>query len=401
MMAREDTRVRADRWWIPTTVATGGMAASIIAVYAVATLAPFLVADLGLSRTAVGGLVTVSFAAAAAGSLFAGHVVDVVGARTGLFALCAAVTVGLAVASVSGAYGWLVLALALAGLGQALANPATNVLVAAAVPPQRRGTAIGVKQGGVQLAAFSAGLALPPVAAAAGWATAVQVSAVLPLAVAVAAYRLVPASGSGARGSWWRWSAPDRWLSWLIGYSLLLGAGLSAVNTYLPLYANQELGFGATAAGALLAAFGVTGLTSRIGWGRWADRAPNVTVALTWLSGAGVVGAALVWLAGISWSPLVWLGAVVVGGSATAANAMSMTAVVRRGIATGAASGLVALGFFAGFVVGPTLFGLIADRTGWTSAWPLVGVVFAGSALVALPVRGGAARAGAGGGGMT
>lgn len=367
-------------------VATGAMASSTIAVYAIAALAPFLVADLGLSRAALGGLITVSFTVAAAGSLVAGHLVDVVGARIGLCALCAIVVVSLWTAS-AGAYAWLAAALAVTGLGQALANPATNVLVASAVPAGKRGSAIGIKQGGIQLAAFVAGLALPPAAAAAGWVTALRVSTVVPIAVAVAAHRLVPSRGPARPGRRWRWSMPDRWLAWLIGYSLLLGAGLSALNTYLPLYANQRLGFGTAAAGALLAAFGVTGLAARILWGRWADRASVVTVALPWLSGAGVGGTALVWLAGVTWPGLVWVGAVVVGGSATAANAVSMLAVVLRGTATGAASGLVAMGYFAGFATGPTLFGMVADSAGWSFTWPLVGAVFAAAVLAALPVR--------------
>jgi predicted MFS family arabinose efflux permease len=245
-----------------------------------------------------------------------------------------------------------------------------------------------VKQAGVQVAAFGTGMVLPSVAAASGWRSAMGWSATLPVALLVAVWRLVPArEPRPAAERRWRWPIPSRWLRWLVGYSLLLGAGAAAVTTYLSLYAVQRLGLSEWAGGVLLAAFGVTGLVSRVLWGRWADRLANVTVALAWLPGAAIGAVLLVWAAGPVWAGLVWLGAVGVGGSATAANAVSMLAVVRRGGATGHASGLVSVGFFGGFVVGPALFGVVADGYGYAWAWPLVAALFAGAALTSLRVR--------------
>ncbi len=122
------------RWQVPTGVATAAMATSMVSLYAVSALAPFLVADLGLSRAEVGGLVTVTFAVAAAVSLVAGRLVDSRGARTGLLLLAGVVGTALLAASFAGSYAWLAGALAIAGVAQALANPATNVLVARQVP---------------------------------------------------------------------------------------------------------------------------------------------------------------------------------------------------------------------------------------------------------------------------
>jgi predicted MFS family arabinose efflux permease len=365
------------------------MASSGVVLYAISALAPFMVAELDLSRAAVGALVTVSFAVAAVTSLVAGRLVDVVGARVGLAVLAVVVALGLVIASASDTYAWLLAGIALAGVGQALANPATNVLIASTVPLARRGAAVGMKQSGVQVASFGAGLLLPFVAAGSGWRVALRWTSLLPVLLLVAVWWLLPATTGERRdaGGWWRWSAPSRWLAWLTGYSLLLGTGLSAVNTYLPLYAAQRLGFADWRAGVLLAAFGATGLVARVMWGRWADLLPDVTVSLVWLSAASVGGVLLVSLATPGWSALVWLGAVVIGGSATAANAVSMVAVVRRGGATGQASGLASLGFFSGFVIGPTMFGAIADGVGYQVSWSVVGVVFAGSALVGLGVR--------------
>nr|MDT0657905.1 MFS transporter [Micromonospora sp. DSM 115978] len=390
-----------DRWWVPTGVATAGMASSALPMYAVAALAPFLVTDLGLSRVGVGALITVSFVVAAAMSLVAGHLVDALGAKVGLAGLCATMGLGLVAASLAGAYGWLVVALAMTGVAQALANPATNVLVARRVPVHRRGMAIGIKQSGVQVASFASGLVLPALAVAAGWRVALRWTAVLPAVLLLVVWWLVPGREPGGRAGWSRWSAPRGWLAWLVGFSLLLGTGLSSVNTYLPLYATQRLGLGAAVGGAVLAAFGVTGFLARVGWGRFSDRLPEVTVALAWLSLAAVCGVLLVLLAAVWGSGLVWVGAVVVGGSATAANAVSMLAVVRRGGATGHASALVSLGFFAGFVMGPSTFGAVADLAGYGWSWALVSAVFAGSALVGMGARRAATQPVAGPSGRT
>jgi len=71
-------------------------------------------------------------------------------------------------------------------------------------------------------------------------------------------------------GRWKPWRAPEPGLRWLMVFSLLLGIGLSAINTYIPLYAAQDLGLSEVAAGLLLAVFGLTGLAARLWWTGWA-----------------------------------------------------------------------------------------------------------------------------------
>jgi predicted MFS family arabinose efflux permease len=359
------------------------MAVSMLSLYAVSALAPFLVADLGLTRAAIGSMVTATFAVAAAVSLVAGRLVDMMGVRFGLVVLSATVMVALLAASMADSYGWLVAALAVTGVAQALVNPATNVLVVQRVPAQRRGVAIGIKQSGVQVAAFTAGLGLPVLVGVVGWRAGLRWTAVAAALLLVAVLWLVP---RGERvpvtGSWWRLSRPSRWLGWLMGYSLLLGTAQAAVNTYIPLYASQGLGLGKWAAGTALATFGLSGLFGRVWWTRWADRLPVVTAALPWLAAGAAGSVTLVALAVPLGHALLWIGVIGVGGTATGANAVSMLAIVRRGGATGHASALVSLGFFSGFVIGPVLFGLLADHYGYGAAWPLVAVVFGGCVLM-------------------
>jgi predicted MFS family arabinose efflux permease len=365
-------------------LATAGMAASMLGLYAVSALGPFLVQDMHLSRSAVGALVTTTFAVACIASLGAGRVVDVSGPRRGLLGLAALVLAGLLAAALAPGYGWLLLALAITGVAQALANPATNLLVAIRVPRPKRALAIGIKQSGVQLAAFAAGLALPPLAAIAGWRLGMAAGAVLPAVLLILVWRVIPPDARRpATGPWWQWSWPSPWIGALMGFSLLLGTGLAVVNTYLPLYASQQLELSGAAAGSVLASFGVAGLVARVTWTRVADRFADVTAALLWLALAAAGCTLLLPLAAESGAGLAWVGAIGVGATATGANAVSMLAVVRRGESTGHASALVSLGFFGGFVVGPAGVGLLADRAGWGATWLTVAVTFTGAALAA------------------
>ena len=55
------------------------------------------------------------------------------------------------------------------GVGQAIANPATNKLISMHVPPGKRGIITGIKQSGVQAGTFLGGLLLPVITLSFGW----------------------------------------------------------------------------------------------------------------------------------------------------------------------------------------------------------------------------------------
>ncbi|HEX5997258.1 MAG TPA: hypothetical protein VFY84_19130, partial [Jiangellales bacterium] len=84
---------------------------------------------------------------------------------------------------------------------------------------------------------------------------------------------------------------------------------------------------------------------------------------------------------------LMWAGAVAFGASGIAANVVVMLALVRFTArqAVGTASGIVAVGLYLGFAVGPLIFGLVVDRVGsYTDAWLVVVTAYVVAAGVAL-----------------
>ncbi|MEG3627857.1 MFS transporter [Streptomyces poriticola] len=359
------------------------MAFSMLQLFLLGALGPRIVDDLDVSPTVLGLTTTVGFGAAALLSPVGGRVVDRIGPRRCLVVLLLLSAAALVAIGWAPGTGFLLAAVALGGLPQALANPATNKAILSAVPAERRGAVTGMKQSGVQLGAFAAGLPLAALAAVTGWRGAVWTASAAAVAAAVWAARVLPADPppKSVPAAW----VPRGTIAWLAAFSLLLGCGIASVNTYLTLYGVRELGFGPTAAGALVAVLGVAGIAGRVGWSKLAGR-PGLA---GWLPGglaAGSVCAALLLAASAYAGALAWPAAVAVGVFAVAANAVSMVLVMQRAAPgrAGQDSALVSAGFFAGFAVGPPLFGLLAAAGRYGTGWLLVAAEFAGAAAVAL-----------------
>ncbi|MFD9459190.1 MFS transporter [Streptomyces sp. NPDC059985] len=366
-----------------TALLTCAMGFSMLQLFVIGALGPRLVGESGMSPAVLGLTTTIGFGTAAALSPAGGRIVDRIGPRRSLGALLLLSAVALALIGAAPGTALLLSAVALGGVPQALANPATNKAVLRSVPPARRAPVTGIKQSGVQLGAFFAGLPLTVLAAGIGWRGAVWTAAGTALLAGLWALRTLPADPppppAGPRGP----LVPRGMVAWLAVFSLFLGAAIASVNTYLALFGAQRLGMGPTTAGALVAVLGVAGIAGRVGWSKAArpgraERLPG-WLACGSVAAAGLLGAALV--AG----PLVWVGAVAVGVFAVSGNAVSMVLVVQRAAPgrAGQDSALVAAGFFTGFALGPPLFGLLANSGRYGTGWLLVAAEFAVAAAVA------------------
>jgi MFS family permease len=377
---------------------TMGMAACTLLPYALGALGPFITDELGITRTALGSLTTVMYAVGAALSPLAGPLVDRFGGRRSLAVSFATGSLGVAVAAASGRhYAGLVAGAAVFGISVAFGNPATNQLAARGVAAGRHGLVTGVKQSGVQIGAFLAGLVLPAVADAAGWRAALGGCALVgavglvltgrfvPRPSAVVAATSPPEAGRGvasaadgrrpgARGRL------DRAVNRLTVYALLMGFGVGAVGAYLPLYAVEQLGFTRATAGLAAALMGFVGIIARVGWGRRQDRTVTPVIrSLGTLAVGSVLASGLLWAAGALGSGLLWPGAALFGATAVAWNALGMLSIVRdvEVSVAGRASGRVLLGFYVGFLVGPVTFGWSVDHVGYGAGWAAVTAAFA------------------------
>ncbi|MEV0674921.1 MFS transporter [Actinosynnema sp. NPDC050436] len=366
-----------------TVLSTAAMAVSMLQLFVLGALGPVLVTESGVARWQLGVLVAAGFGVAALLSLPVGALVDRIGPRRSLVGLFALSAGALAVLAVARSPWWVAAGVALGGVPQALANPATNKLIMASVGPAERGAVTGWKQSGVQLGAFVAGVPLAGVASVVDWRWGVAVLAALCLVGALVSARLpVGAAPGAARGP--VGGVGDR-VAALAGFSLALGFGLASVNTYFALYGVDRLGLAAPVAAWLIAVMGVLGIAGRVVWSGAAGRAADPASVLPRLAlgAAGSVGLVLAaeWA---SW--LVWVGAVGIGVFAVSGNAVSMVAVMRAvpQRAAGRAAAVASSGFFGGFALGPPVTGLVVQHAGYPWLWGVVGVAFLVSAAVAV-----------------
>lgn len=107
-------------------------------------LFPLFIRDFGLSYTELGVLVTVFFAISGAGQAAAGFLVDRVGARPVLFGALAMFAASALAGATAQGYGGLLLAAALAGVGNAPFHPVDFTILNKRVSQPRLGHAFSV-----------------------------------------------------------------------------------------------------------------------------------------------------------------------------------------------------------------------------------------------------------------
>lgn len=348
-------------------IMTMAMVTATFIPFILGTLGPFIVDDLGISRTRLGFLITTAFVMATIFSPIAGRVADSRRGRALLlivFGLSAAALIGMVFAPT---YGWMLAAVGLAGISQAGSNPATNKMISAYGVEGYRGVLVGVKQSGVPAGGLLAGSLLPLGAALWGWRDVLAMTAMLPAISLLIAHKIVPDTWpSGEEGSQSRRIRFEAEVMWLMAYAFLMGGGVAAVTAYLPLYAHQSLGTSEATAGLFIAAIGITGIASRIAWAHLSDRLHDLSVVLTWFALVATLMLGVIWAAQALGSWALWVGSLGLGASAVAWNSVAMLAIVKEiGFdSAGAVSGLVLVGFFGGFIMSPSLFGFLVDVTG-------------------------------------
>ncbi len=364
------------------------MGASTFALAVYSVLAVELIGEFGVARWQIGALVTANSLVGALASPSVGTFTDWLGARRSTITTIGMSIVALLGIAVAPAYWLLIVAAFIGGIAQSFANPSTNKLISLHVEPGRRGVITGIKQSGVQFGTFMAGAALPALAGGFGWRVAVGVFAALALAAVILAAATVPRDPhvdhhdqeSDTRGTM------PRIIYTIAVYGFLLGAAGTAIFTYLPLFAEERLGFSAGIAGLAVALSGLVGIVARIVWGRIAEHRLGASRSLLIIAALAVL-AALMMAGAIAYRPLLWLGVVLSGASASAWNTVGMLAIIQTVpvVRAGRGSGIVLLGFLAGLAAGAPLFGWSVDVLGtYTPGWLVVAVIFAlGGAVIA------------------
>jgi MFS transporter, CP family, cyanate transporter len=343
------------------------MALPMLVLYAVSTLGPLLSRDLRFEPASLGYLVMSSFGLAAILSLWAGAILDRIGSRYALIGLFSIIALAFALIATAETFQGLVVATALCGVAQALANPVTNLLIAQQVPPEKRAKVVGLKQSGVQFAALFAGLALPGIAFQYGWQAAFGI--VVPVALLFGIVTpfftpMQPRQHCGT-GKGFMVPLPNSLLLRLMGIQFCVGTSLSTFVTFLPTFATRQ-GMPLSLAGTLIAVFGVMGMLSRIVLTPVGAKLKDESLLLLALIAIAACTVAVTMQAGPESHWRLWAGAAGMGLTAVGTNAIAMSMLIRDPafgpVAT--ASGFVSFAFYGGFTLGPPLYGALSSYSG-------------------------------------
>ena len=377
---RGDPRLRTAAFALAITLAIQAFTA--LAATAASVLAPEIGRDLGVAPKLIGVFVGLVYVGSMAGSLASGGFIERYGAIR-VSQVCVLMCAG-GVALVAGATTMpvilvptLVLAALVIGLGYGPITPASSQVLARTAPPSRMALTFSIKQTGVPAGAALAGALLPAATLALGWHAAFALVAMLGLGIALVAQTARSALDT-ERSSRLTLDVAAIFapLGRVLGTPALRELALTGfvyaalqvcLMSFLVVYLTETLAFTLVAAGLALTAANLGGIVGRIAWGAIADArvAPRALLGLIGVA-AGVCG----WLTaafGALW-PMGAILAVCIAFGATAIgwNGVQLSQVARHAPAgqVGAITGACGFITFAGVVVGPPTFALIATLTG-------------------------------------
>jgi MFS family permease len=389
------TPARAGRWRL-LTILTVSYGAGAFGMLGISPLSPSLVDGLGLSRFQVAFLVPSIYLSGLLFSLPGGRLADRLGVRPAFLGGLAMAAIGLLAAALAPGFVAFLVCLFVAGSGWSVVNPALGKAIMDVFPMRERGFAMGVKQMGLTLGGLAAALALPAIAAALGWRSAVGACSVIvalpvllgwrPLAAVHPGTRVIsPAAGATEPASTWWWARrPALVVFFATGF--VLGMVQGAVLSYLPLFTIQGLGFDKIGAGFLVAASQAGGAASRLALGAASDRWAAGRRSL-WLAFTGTVGAIIFFVYAV-WpaSSAMLAGALAFATGVGAYGWVGIFFVISaeaggRGQA-GLLSGVAFTAIVLGLLAGPPVFGLLIESTdSYAVAWAVFAAL---SGLVAL-----------------
>jgi MFS family permease len=255
------------------------------------------------------------------------------------------------------------------GSANALAQPAANLLLARDLPVHRQGLGFAIKQAAIPIATLLSGLAVPAIALTVGWRWAFVASAVLATAaIATVPNRPTATTGNGTRPSHDR--TGDMPLPVMVWLALGIALGAASAGTLGAFFvsAGVDAGLAEGTAGLVLAAGSALGIVTRLAAGVQADRRGGGHLRVVALMLVG--GAVVCCLLATETVPAFVLAGPLAFATGWAWPGLFNLAVVRvNPNAPGAATGITQTGTYFGAVVGPVLFGVVAERLSFRAAW--------------------------------
>jgi cyanate permease len=351
----------------------------ILPLFLVGTSSVLLRTDLGIHPAQLGLAVATFMAFTAAFSIPGGRFTERLGAGRSLALVAAGSGVVMAsIATLARSLTHLVVLLALGGLVNSMANPASNLALARGTFT-RPGLSFGLKQASMPAASLLAGASVPLVALTLGWRWGFGIGALLAAATAVTSPHGLDRGSAGGRR---RARTRDVPIGPLVLLALAFGLGTAGAISLGSFLVGSLVADGVDAgtAGWMLAVGSAVGMASRIGGGWLTDHHRDSALPLT--AAMLMLGAVGYLVLGRGGPELALLGAVLGFAGGWGWVGLLFFAVVRLNpSAPAAATGIVSTGGESGSSAGPLAFGLVVASAGYPVAWQLV----AAAAVAARP----------------
>ena len=349
-------------------------------------------ADLGFSESGIGVAVGAFFLVAAGLSAVMGRWAERAGGSRALrMAALWAAAAQLLVAAGARSLVWLTVLVGIAGAANALAQPAANLVIARALPVDRQGIGFAVKQSAIPFSTFLGGIAVPALALTLGWRWAfVSAAALAVLSAAAVGGGTVPRrrprepenvlAGDPLVAFPARAGGVDGRLPVRVMAVLAAGAGLGAaaagtLGAFL-VSAGVAAGLSEAMAGLALTLGSGLGIASRLWAGVLADRRSGGH--LRWVAAMLMLGSFgyLLFATGKPWLLLAGL-PLAFGAGWAWPGLFNLAVVLANPASPGAATGITQTGTYSGAVLGPLLFGVVAEQLSFGWAWWLAALMSA------------------------
>jgi predicted MFS family arabinose efflux permease len=253
--------------------------ASTAAIQAVpGVLGPFLEANLRISQTQLGLLSAALTGGMALGFLPGGILTDRFGERTIMTLGVASAGLLMLAASFATNFAALAALFLIVSVGAAFAATGGAMTITRWFAPNRRGTAMGVRQTGVPLGGLVASLLLPTIALTSDWRVAARCAATGAIIVASLFWALYrDAEGASTADATTTQSSiyRNRRFVAATGCALTLQSAQACTLTYLTVDLHQTLSLSAAAAALFLALSQLGACVGRVAWGAVGDMIGN------------------------------------------------------------------------------------------------------------------------------
>lgn len=349
-------------------------------IFLTGAMAIFIRPELGFGESALGALATLYYLTSALVALPAGRLAERLGGpRAMATGASLSLVASLGIALLADRWAVLAVLLVVAGAGNGITFPASNLALARGFPMRRQGVGFAVKQSAGPFATLMAGIAVPAIGLTVGWrwAFAAAAAAAVPI---VAGWRIrqpatAPTKTTGD-------DVPRRPL-WLLSAASFCGVNATASLGAFYVESAVSGGIDPAIAGIFLSMGSAVGISGRVVWGWIADRHPPLHFGM--LTGILVAGAtALSFMGTASTTPQLAVITVLAFGTGWAWPSLLNFAVVQRvWWATGIASGIIGAGQFGGGILGPLAFGLLVERVSYRAAWGMTATMLALAAMFA------------------